>query len=104
MGCLKIHLQYDFLIKGILPSIIKNKKIRFCGKWGLKGWGEETDTDKIPAEVPSFGNRHGESQIMGTFYEGDTPYTHKVWQTFVENMEAFDHKLIKAGYMIKEGQ
>ena len=84
--------------------IIKNKKIRFCGKWGLKGWGEETDTDKIPAEGPSFGNRHGESQIMGTFYEGDTPYRHKVWQTFVENMEAYDHKLIKAGYTIKEGQ
>ena len=81
--------------------IIKDKTIHFKGKWGLKGWGKETDTDRIPKEGPSFGNRHGESQVMGTFYEGDTEYSHTVWQTFVENMEAYDHKLKEAGYTIR---
>ena len=82
--------------------IIGHKTIHFHGKWGLKGWGKEADTDKMDPSAASFGNRHGESQVMGTFYEGDTPYRHQVWQTFVENMEAYDYKLRQAGYMIKE--
>lgn len=87
-----VHLPYcddgtcvmtDFIFK------IGPKTIHFNGKWGFKGWTAEPNLSK-----------HGQSQISGTFYEGDTPYKHQVWQTFVENMEAYDEKLKKVGYSV----
>lgn len=65
------------------------KTIHFEGKWGLKGW---TSTPNL--------ERHGQSQVLGTFYEGKIPYKHKVWQTFVENMSAYDEKLKEVGYHV----
>lgn len=74
----------DFVFK------IGPKTIHFVGKWGIKGWTDGPNLEK-----------HGQSQVMGTFYEGDTPYKHTIWQTFIENMEAYDYKLEKAGYIVK---
>ncbi len=65
------------------------KTIHFTGKWGIKGWTEKANVDK-----------HGQSQVLGTFYEGNVPYKHVVSQTFVENMEAYDYKLKKVGYNV----
>ena len=74
----------DFIFK------IKHKTIHFTGKWGLKGWTDGPNNAK-----------HGQSQVMGTFYEGDTPYKHTIFHTFVENMEAYDYKLIEKGYTVE---
>jgi len=76
-----VMVKFDFKIG--------TKMIHFEGKWGLKGWTSTPNVDK-----------HGQSQVLGTFYEGDTPYKHTVWQTFVENMAAFDEKLKNIGYTV----
>lgn len=68
---------------------IGEKEIHFSGKWGAKGF---TETPRI--------DRHGQSQVFGTWYEGKTPYQHTVWQTFNENMEAFDYKLKERGFHV----
>jgi len=87
-----VHLPYvndgtcvmtDFIFK------IGSKTIHFQGKWGLKGWTKQPNLDK-----------HGQSQVMGIFYEGEKPYKHILWQTFIENMEAFDYKLKEVGYKV----
>ena len=87
-----VHLPYcndgtcvmtNFIFK------IGPKTIHFEGKWGLKGWTSEPNIAKS-----------GQSQVLGTFYEGDVPYKHTVWQTFVENMEAYDEKLKEVGYNV----
>ncbi len=44
---------------------IGSKTIHFHGKWGLKGWTKGPNLDK-----------HGQSQVIGDFYEGDVPYEH----------------------------
>lgn len=79
---------------------IQNKVIHFEGKWGLKGWGKEDCSDNAMNGLPSFGDRHGESQCVGIFYEGEIPYKHRVWQTFIENMEAYDYKLKQKGHHV----
>ncbi len=68
---------------------IGNKVIHFEGKWGTKGITPRPRYEK-----------HGQSQIFGTWYEGDTPYKHKMFTCFHENMEAFDYKFAKLGYKI----
>lgn len=68
---------------------IGSKTIHFEGKWGYKGWTSKPNLLK-----------HGQSQVAGTFYEGSIPYKHKVWQTFVENMDAYDDKLRDVGYSV----
>ena len=68
---------------------VGNKVIHFEGKWGTKG---------ITA-YPRY-EKHGQSQIFGTWYEGDKPYKHKMFTTFHESMEAFDYKFKKLGYKI----
>lgn len=70
---------------------IANKIIHFNGKWGHKGWTETPWNEK-----------HGQSQIIGTWYEGDTPYEHMLWDSFVENMDAFEDNLKAAGYHLKD--
>ena len=68
---------------------IGNKVIHFTGKWGTKGITANPRLEK-----------HGQSQIFGTWYEGDTPYQHKLFTTFHENMEAYDYKFEKLGFNI----
>lgn len=67
------------------------KEIHFEGKWGTKGVRPEPRIEK-----------HGQSQILGTWYEGSTPYKHKLSMTFSENMEAYDYKLEKMGFDVKD--
>lgn len=63
------------------------KKLHFHGKWGSKGF---TPTARV--------EKHGQSQVFGTFYEGDEPYDHKIFFTFGENMEAYADKLVAMGF------
>lgn len=64
-----------------------DKEIHFEGKWGSKGFLKEPRIEK-----------HGQSQVFGTWYEGKTPYKHRVYYTFVENMGAYDYKLKELGF------
>ncbi len=68
---------------------VKDKTIHFEGKWGFKGWTKEAQLD-----------RHGQSMVIGEFYEGDKQYKHSVCQTFIENMNCYDHILKDAGYEV----
>lgn len=72
----------------------KEAIIRFCGKeihmnakWGSKGITKSPRVEK-----------HGQSHIFGTWYEGSSPYKHKLNFTFGENMEAYDYKLKDMGF------
>lgn len=65
------------------------KEVHFEGKWGTKGVKEKPYLEK-----------HGQSQILGTWYEGAVSYKHKVSFTFGENMEAFDYKLKSLGFEV----
>jgi hypothetical protein len=67
-----------------------NKVFHFNGKWGTKGFTPKPRVEK-----------HGQSQIFGTWYEGETPYRHRVFLTFGENMEAYDHKLTELGFDVR---
>jgi len=66
-----------------------DKEFHFEGKWGSKGFTPSPRVEK-----------HGQSQVFGTWYEGKKPYRHKVFMTLGENMEAYDYKLEKAGFNI----
>lgn len=67
------------------------KEFHFEGKWGTKGFTIEPRVEK-----------HGQSQIFGTWYEGKTPYKHRLYMTFGENMEAYDYKLKELGFDVEE--
>ena len=73
-------------------AIIKfaNKELHFKAKWGTKGVTEKPRVEK-----------HGQSHVLGTWYEGDAPYKHKMYFTFSENMEAYDYKLEKMGFEVR---
>lgn len=66
-----------------------NKEFHVLGKWGAKGFTEE----------PRF-DRHGQSQMFGTWYEGNAPYKHRIWNTFNENMEAYSKDMKKRGFKV----
>lgn len=66
------------------------KEFHFEGKWGCKGFTPKPRVEK-----------HGQSQIFGTWYEGKIPYRHRVYLTFGENMEAYDVKLKELGFDVK---
>lgn len=66
------------------------KEIHFTGKWGTKGISPEPRIDK-----------HGQSHILGTWYEGNKFYSHDLSFGFSENMEAYDYKLEKLGFEVK---
>lgn len=68
----------------------KNKEIHFEPKWGTKG---VTAMPRI--------EKHGQSHVLGTWYEGKEPYKHKMYFSFSENMEAYDYKLEKMGFKVK---
>ena len=63
------------------------KEIHFTGKWATKGF---TDHPRI--------ERSGQSQVFGTWYEGKTPYKHRISMGFGENMEAYDYRLRENGF------
>lgn len=63
------------------------KEIHFTAKWGSKGFTSYPRLDK-----------YGQSQVYGTWYEGQAPYKHKLFMTFVENQEAFDNNIEKLGF------
>lgn len=65
------------------------KEFHFQGKWGSKGF---TPNPRI--------EKHGQSQIFGTWYEGARPYKHKIYMTLGENMEAYDYKLEQMGFKV----
>lgn len=67
------------------------KEFHFEGKWGSKGFGAKPRLEK-----------HGQSQVFGTWYEGDIPYKHRLYMTFGENMEAYDYKLKELGFDVIE--
>ena len=67
----------------------KDKVIHFNGQWGTKGITAKPRIEK-----------HGQSHVTGTWYAGDTPYKHKLFFTFSENMEAYDYKLAKLGFKV----
>ena len=67
------------------------KEFHFEGKWGTKGFLDKPRLEK-----------HGQSQMFGTWYAGDKPYKHKLFYTFVENMEAYDYKLKEWGFEIED--
>ena len=63
------------------------KEFHFEGKWGTKGFTIKPRIEK-----------HGQSQIFGTWYEGKTPYRHRLYMTFGENMEVYDYRLRELGF------
>lgn len=65
------------------------KELHFEGKWGSKGFTHHPRVEK-----------NGQSQVFGTWYEGDTPYEHRLFMGFNENMEAYDYKLKAKGFNV----
>lgn len=63
------------------------KEVHFSGKWGTKGFLAAPRVEK-----------HGQSQVAGTFYEGGTPYEHRLSNCWAECMEAYDYKLRDWGF------
>jgi len=66
------------------------KEIHFTGKWGYKGL-----TAYPRVEL------NGQSQNMGTFYEGKKHYEHAISITFNENMQVTQENLEKLGFPVK---
>lgn len=66
------------------------KDIHFNGKWGAKGLTPYPKTEL-----------HGQSQVLGTWYEGKDPYEHRLSMTFQENMGVYAEALHKAGFMVR---
>ena len=65
--------------------IYENAVIKFAdivlhihGKWGTKGFTKEPRVE-----------RHGQSQVFGTWYVGDEAYEHKLSNSFMENMNCY---------------
>ena len=68
-----------------------DKEFHFNGKWGSKGFTIEPRLEK-----------HGQSQIFGTWHEGKKPYRHRLYMTFGENMEAYADRLKELGFDVVE--
>lgn len=66
------------------------KEIHFEGKWGAKGL---TAYPRIELS--------GQSQVFGTWYEGNEPYKHEISMTFHENMRVFPKELRKGGFTVR---
>ena len=68
-----------------------DKEFHFNGKWGSKGFTIEPRLEK-----------HGQSQIFGTWHEGKKSYRHRLYMTFGENMEAYADRLKELGFDVVE--
>lgn len=67
------------------------KEIHFTGKWGSRRFAPDPLKEKA-----------GASNSFGTWYEGKTPYAHRVNHTFNESMGATVENLKKHGYTVIE--
>lgn len=67
----------------------KDKECHFKGKWGTKGFLKQPRLEK-----------HGQSQMFGTWYEGKEEYKHRISYTFTESMEAYDENLKQFGFNV----
>lgn len=67
------------------------KEIHFTGKWGSKGFTAQPRLSRV-----------GQSQSFGSWYEGKTPYEHKLFHTINENMGANIESIRKMGFEAKE--
>ena len=48
-----------------------------------------------------FGEKHGQSQCLGHWYEGDEPYDHVLEHTFTENSgDAYDYRIKEMGFEV----
>lgn len=65
------------------------KELHFKGKWGTKGFTEKPRIE-----------RHGQSQIYGTWYVGDKEYSHTLDWSMSENMEVYDYVLKEMGFNV----
>lgn len=65
------------------------REFHFKGKWGSKGFTPVPRTDRV-----------GQSHCFGTWYEGAIPYSHILWHTFNENMEATDERVKRMGFSV----
>ena len=61
------------------------------GRYGAKGFTGR----------PRF-DRHGQSQVFGSWYEGDIEYRHRIFNTFSENMDAYAASMKERGFQVKE--
>lgn len=66
------------------------KEFHVKGLWGSKGFTEEPKLD-----------RHGQSQMFGTWHVGKKEYKHIIWNTFNENMEVYKDSMKSRGFFIK---
>lgn len=66
------------------------KEFHVNGYYGAKGFTAE----------PRF-DRHGQSQVFGSWYVGSEPYEHRIWNTFSENMDAYEDNMKKRGFKVK---
>ena len=87
------HLPYvydDTVMYTHATWTIGPKKIHFEGKWGTKGFTAHPKLEK-----------HGQAQCFGTWYEGDTPYHHTVYNAFNEvTGDGYGDLIIKKGFKI----
>ena len=67
------------------------KEIHFTGKWGSKGFTAQPRLSRV-----------GQSQRFGSWYEGKSPYEHKLFHTINENMGANIESIRKMGFEAKE--
>ncbi len=65
------------------------KEIHFEGQYGLKGYTAEPRFDKP-----------GQAELLGRWYEGKHPYTHKLTMTFNEIQKSFPDEIEKLGFEV----
>lgn len=64
----------------------ENVILHVNGKWGTKGFTKEPRIE-----------RHGQSQIFGTWYVGKKAYKHIISNSFIENMNCYENVLKENG-------
>lgn len=70
---------------------IGSKEIHFNGLWGTKSFTKEPKIE-----------RHGQSQVFGTWYEGKEPYEHKMSFGWGEHTGAYDHVIKAYGFKVAD--
>lgn len=68
-----------------------DKEIHFNGKWATKGFTKTPRVDK-----------HGQSQVFGTWYEGKNPYKHRLYYTISESMGVYSNRLKEMGFDVAD--